>query len=141
LTGSRTLYLLVASAAASLPLAPAGGVAAHPGVLAQTQHTEGNEIATPTPAGTSIHRVASAARGALKGRVLRVALGGSKAAQKNTAAWLPKGCKLVELGPLTQGINPQQICTPPRGMRLPRGYVLVRGSIAPKAHTTTGASG
>ena len=51
--------------------------------------------------------------------------------------WLPKGCRLVEIGPANAGYSN---CTPPKGMKLPNGYAFVHNG-PPKVHATTGASG
>jgi hypothetical protein len=58
-----------------------------------------------------------------------------------TAPWLPNGCKLVEIGPANAGYTAAQMCALPKGFHLRRGYMLVRGSIKPTVHTSSGASG
>jgi len=58
-----------------------------------------------------------------------------------TAPWLPSGCRLVEIGPANAGYTAAQMCALPNGFHLRRGYMLVRGSVAPAVHSTSGASG
>lgn len=143
-TGSRTLYLLAASAAASLPFASAGGT-----VPPQSPSAVLTQALSPAqPASTQAHTlrplrlggIAAAKRTATtRLRLVYVADGGGSAAA--SAAWLPTGCRLVEVGPANSGYTMNQECAAPRGFTLPRGYILVRGTASQKVHTTTGASG
>ena len=133
----RVLTLIAASAAASLPLAAmAPGLATAAGRPAtsspfETAATHGapagrSAPARHRPAATSAHLFAGA-KAAARARV--------------TAPWLPNGCKLVEIGPANAGYTAAQMCALPKGFHLRRGYMLVRGSIKPTVHTSSGASG
>ncbi len=130
----RTHALALITATASLPLAalaPSLASAAGPAV-----HSAQPAPADAHPATPAIHRLASS-RGAAH------LFAGAKpaAASPITAKWLPKGCKLVEIGPANAGYTAAQMCTLPKGYHLRRGYMLVRGSVKPSVHTSSGASG
>ena len=140
---SRALGLIAASAAASLPLlasVPLGAAAASaPDVTATA-----GRLASPDGAAQTA-RIASSTRHRVVGsaKQTRLLFAGAKRqrAAKVTAPWLPRGCKLVEMGPANAGYTAAQMCPLPTGYHLRRGYMLVRGSPKPAVHTTSGASG
>lgn len=143
-TGSTTLYLLAASAAASLPFASVGGALPPQGPISlqTTPLSSAQQAPTRSHALTSRrpHSIA-AARHTAATRVRRVYLADASTTVAPAPAWLPKGCRLVEVGPASAGYTMNQECAAPRGFSLPRGYILVRGTASKKVHTTTGASG
>jgi len=57
-----------------------------------------------------------------------------------TAAWLPSGCRLMEVGPASVGYKRAAACYV-KGIAVPNGYMLVRGSASPAVHSKSGASG
>ncbi len=141
--GSRALGLIAVSATASLPLlasAPLGAAAAsHPDTShAAIQRILERDSAAPRTAAARHRLVASA-----KTKTTRLVSAGGKTAKSPgvTAPWLPKGCRLVEIGPANAGYAQAQMCAVPKGFRLRRGYMLVRGSLKPSVHTSSGASG
>jgi hypothetical protein len=103
MTRSRAWGLVVASAAASIPLVAIG--------------TSG-EAAEHAPGGTLLAALASGPPPA--------------------PAWLPKGCRLLEIGPLNTGYT---ACKAPAGFHAPDGYMLANTAKAPKVHAKSGASG
>ncbi len=66
--------------------------------------------------------------------------GGKVAGEQLKAPWL-NGCKLVGVEPANAGYTAAQICALPKGFHLRRGYMLVRGSVKPAVHASSGASG
>lgn len=132
--GSRALGILAASATASLPLlasAPSAGAAPREPLTVTTRLT----ASVPR---SSHQRIATSHRSKAGSRLFAAA---RRRATKLTAPWLPTGCKMVEIGPASAGYTAAQRCASPKGFHLRRGYMLVRGSIKPSVHTTTGASG
>lgn len=140
--GSRALGLIAASATASLPLLasfPLGAAAASaPAAASVASQGVHSSAATSLVAAAARHRLVGSAK-VKQARLLFAA--GIKPAKRVTAAWLPKGCKLVEIGPANVGYTKAQMCPLPKGFRLRHGYMLVRGSLKPAVHTSSGASG
>ncbi len=131
---SRALTLIAASATASLPLA-----ALAPGLAAASTPA----VHSVQPASTPMRQAAPARHRLASSRATAHLFAGAKraAAARVTARWLPKGCKLVEIGPANAGYTAAQMCALPKGYHLRRGYMLVRGSVKPTVHSTSGASG
>jgi len=142
--GSRALGLVAASATASLQLlsvAPLGtAVAAGPKAPAPACTGAEQNCVLPGLAGTKTGGYHLSA-GAIRRPARQIAAASRKRNRVAAAAWLPKGCHLVEIGPANAGYTSAQNCRLPQGFRLPNGYMLVRGSMAPSTHSTTGASG
>jgi len=135
---SRALSLIAVSATASLPLLSAApGLA--PAANAAGPAAQATQKVSPAAAGPS----APARYTVSAGKALHLFAGGRlrSSAVKVTAAWLPKGCRLVEIGPANAGYTQAQMCTLPKGFHLRRGYMLVRGTVAPSVHSSSGASG
>ena len=90
-------------------------------------------------AAAAVPLVAVASQGEAAGRAPDGALLAAQAAAPAPApAWLPKGCRLIEIGPANSGYK---VCKTPSGFRAPDGYMLANTAKAPKVHAKTGASG
>jgi len=137
----RAMGLVAVSAAATLPLLTALplGASAAQAAQAPSQVREGiQDHSAPAPASPARHRVVA---GSLhRASTLFAGAKTNGASAPKTAAWLPKGCKLVEIGPASTGYAPAPACYV-KGIAVPNGYMLVRGAVKAPVNAKTGASG